>query len=110
LILGVTNGGRLEPAGRFSPDTKARALIELSASQPMTDLGGYVIFVPAGSDTQLVRTPLVFHPRSDAAAVVIGEAALDLSTLAPGRYVAMASIEQNGKPVGRVSRAFEVVR
>jgi VWFA-related protein len=110
LILGVTNGGRLEPAGRFSPDTKARALIELSSSQPMTDLAGYVIFVPAGSDTPLVLTPLAFHPRSDGVAVVIGEAALDLSTLAPGRYVAMASIEQNGKPVGRVSRAFEVVR
>jgi hypothetical protein len=110
LMLGVTKGGRLEPAGRFSPDTKARALIELSSSQPMPDLGGSVIFVPAGIDTQLVRTPLAFHARSDGAAVMVGEAALDLSTLAPGRYVAMASIEQNGKPVGRVSRAFEVVR
>ena len=108
LIVGVVAGGQLQPAGRFSQAARARALVEMSSSAPLTDLGGYVILSPAGSAAQVLRAPLAFHARADDRGVMVGEAALDLTALAPGRYVAMASLERSGKAVGRVSRVLEV--
>jgi hypothetical protein len=109
LIVGVVEAGRLLPRARLSHSDRVHALIELSADRPLTDVGGYVIVTPAGSDTQVVRAPLTLRAGGKDKGIVFGEAALDLSSLGPGRYAASASIQQGGTPVGRVSRAFEIV-
>ena len=108
LMVGLATNGRLDPASRVSTDDHATALIELSSDKALSDLAGAVLLTAAGGDTIVARQPLTFQPRGDDKSVVVGQARLDLSHMAPGRYTASAIVEQAGKPIGRVSRAFEV--
>jgi hypothetical protein len=109
LIVGVVTGGKLDPESRVAQGKRAAAMVELSASQPLSDLTGFVMLVPAAGGEPAARAPLAFRTRSDDKGVVLAEAAIDLAAVPPGRYTASAIIEQAGKPIGRISRRVEVI-
>ena len=110
LIVGVVKGGHLEPRPRLSHADAALAMIELSSGAPLSDLTGSLILTTAGATDPVARTALAFRTRSDDKSVVLGESAVDLASVAPGRYTVSAIIEQGGKAIGRVSRALEVTK
>jgi hypothetical protein len=110
LIVGVVRSGHLEPRPRLAQLDPALAMIELSSGQPLSDLSGSLIVTPIGATQPAARTPLAFRTRSDDKSVVLGESAIDLTALLPGRYTVSAIIEQGGKAIGRVSRALEVTK
>ena len=110
VVIGTVSNGRLDPRSRFSAAERAVAFIELSSDGPLTDLAGTLMLSPAGGDHPVARVPLAFRVRNGDTSVVVGEAALDLSVLATGRYAASAVIEMNGNAIGRVSRVIEVTR
>lgn len=110
LIVGTIENGRLEPRPRVAAGDKPIAMIELSAGKALDGLTGTVLLVADGSGTPAARQALAFRARTDDKGIVLGEARLDLTHVTPGRYVASAVVEQDGKAIGRVSRRLDVTK
>lgn len=110
LIVGISEAGRLQPRSRVTQGTPVSALIELmSASADRLAAARAVIeVIPAGTAEPLKRY-LMAARTGDAASVLINGAEIDTASLPPGRYTASVVATLDGQPVGRVTRAFEVV-
>lgn len=109
LIVGVITNGRIEPRTRVRQGDSAVAMVELSASQPLSDLSGYALLAPSSGGDPVARQPLAFRTRTDDKGIVLAEAILNLAAVPAGRYTASAIIEQGSKAIGRVSRRVEVI-
>jgi VWFA-related protein len=110
LIVGTSMSGRMQPQRRIVQGQRLAALFEtLSpdvAALEKTRIAMEIIPAPGGDPVQR----LLMASRSGASDVLLlSEAQIDTTALAPGRYVASAIALVDGQPVGRVSRLFEVV-
>jgi VWFA-related protein len=109
LIVGSPSQGRVEPRARLNQHDAGVAMLELSSSEPLTGATGVVELTRAGTAQPAVQTDLELRARAKDTTVVAAQAALDLSRLAPGIYMASAVLARGGKPFARVSRLIEVV-
>ena len=83
-------------------------MVELSSSESLAGTAGVVEFVRAGTAQPALRQALELRARPKDASIVVAQAALDLSELAPGTYMASAVLDRGGKPFARISRLVEV--
>ena len=109
VIVGTSTEGRLRPRARIQQGETGLGMIELSSSGSLAETTGFLQIVPAGGSVPALRRPLELRTRADDKSIVIGEAALDLSSVAPGTYTASAVLERAGVGFARVSRVFDVV-
>jgi len=109
VILGTAAEGRLQPRARFQRGETGLGRIEMSSSGSLADTTGFLQIVPSGGGVPAFRRALQLRTRADDKSIVIGEAALDLSAVAPGTYTASAVLERGGVGFARVSRVFDVL-
>jgi VWFA-related protein len=109
LIVGRQSQGQVQPTPRLAQGEAAVAMIELSSSEPLGGTTAIVELTPVGGSQLASRTTLHLRARERNAMVVVAEAPLDLSALAPGSYKASVVLEKSGNAFGRISRMVEVV-
>lgn len=110
LIVGVADGGKLQPRSRIAQGTPLSALIELMSGDPARlEAARAVIEVIPGGSAEPVRRFLMAARIGSSDATLLNGAEIDTAALAPGRYTASVVAMLGDQPVGRVSRAFEVV-
>jgi VWFA-related protein len=109
VVVGAPEGGRLQPRARVRQDESAVGMIELSSGEPLSDVGGEVQLIRGGTAVPAVTRPLRLRTREDDKSIIVAEATLDLTSLAPGPYTASAVIQKGGQPIARVSRVFEIM-
>lgn len=111
LILGTAEGARnFQPASRFDQGTGLVGLIELLSGDPAMLARSRAVFeIIAGGATEPVQRVLMASRGGASETVLMNEARVTTSTLAPGRYTASVVALVDNQPVGRVSRAFEIV-
>ncbi len=110
LVVGISEGGRLQPRSRVTQGTPVSALIELMSAdaERLASARAVIEVIPAGTAEPLRRF-LMAVQTANGASIIINAAEIDTSTLPPGRYTASVVATVDGQPVGRVSRVFEVV-
>lgn len=109
LIVGTRNHGQLQPAARLTQRDGGLAMIELSSTESLAGTVANVELTRAGTTQTASRTALQLQARVDDPTIVVAEAPLDLSALAPGTYRASVVLEKDGKPFGRISRLVDIV-
>jgi VWFA-related protein len=110
VILGTTIADRMQPQSRIRRGLPLVALLEaVSADVDLLERTRVALEVyRLGSAEADVR--LLMASRSGtSAAVLLSEARIDTTALAPGRYMVSAIPLVDGEPTGRVSRVFEVI-
>ncbi|HMF60589.1 MAG TPA: hypothetical protein VK595_09460, partial [Vicinamibacterales bacterium] len=108
VVIGTRSEGQLQPSARLTPGQPALAMIELSSSEPLAGTTATVELTPVNGAEATRRTALELRARPQDATVVVAQAPLDLSALAPGVYKASVVLEKAGKSFGRISRLVEV--
>jgi len=108
LIVGTSMSGRMQPLRRIVQGQRLAALLEtLSADVGVLEKARIAMeIVPAQGGEPIQR--LLMASRSASDVLLLSEAQIDTSSLAPGRYIASAIALVDTQPVGRVSRLFEV--
>ena len=109
LIVGAPNEGRVEPRARLRQGDAGVAMIEMSSSEPLAGTTGVVELTRAGTAQPALQSALELRARAKDTTVVAAQAALDLSALTPGTYMASAVLARSGQPFARISRIVEVV-
>jgi hypothetical protein len=110
VILGTAISGRIQPQSRLVSGQRLAALLEIVSA----DVGALektrvaMAIVPAGA-SEPIRRVLMAARGGASAVIVLAEAQIDTTALPPGRYTASAIALVDEQPVGRVSRAFEIV-
>lgn len=110
VIVGTAISGRIQPHSRIVAGQRLSALLEIvSADVAALEKTRIALeILPAGA-AEPTRRVLMAARGGASAVVVLAEAQIDTTTLPPGRYTASAIALIDAQPVGRVSRAFEVV-
>jgi hypothetical protein len=111
LLVGVADaGGRLQPSARIPQGAPLSALVEMiSADAALLERVKTVFeIVPGGSAMPVKRFVMGARPGTSAA-IVTHQVETATADLKPGRYTASATPMIDDKPVGRVSRVFEIV-
>ena len=110
LIVGVADGGRLQPRARVIQGTPLSALIELMSADParLEAARAVIEVIPAGS-AEPVRRFLMAARTGSSETILLNGAQIDTTGLPPGRYLASVVAMLDEQPVGRVSQAFEVL-
>jgi VWFA-related protein len=111
LIVGTPVESRLQPRSRLAQGSRLTALIEIMSADAALLEKSRVAFelVPAGS-AEPVQRVLMAARSAGSDVVLLNEAHVETSSLAPGRYTASAIPLVDGQPVGRVSRVVEITR
>ena len=111
LIVGVADGGKLQPRSRITQGTPLSALIELMSDDParLETARAVIEVIPVGT-AEPVRRVLMAARTGSSATILLSGVELSTTELPPGRYLASAVVMVDNQPVGRVSRTFEVVR
>ena len=99
----------MEPRARLHQGDAGVALIEMSSSEPLAGTTGVVELTRAGTAQPALQSALELRARAKDTTVVAAQAALDLSALTPGTYMASAVLARGGQPFARISRIVEVV-
>ncbi len=110
LIVGTAEGGRLRPRTIIVRGTPMSALIELISASPeqLAKSRAIIEIVPSGSTDPVQRFQMA--ARSGTSDVILlNEAQIETTALAPGRYTASVIPMIADTPVGRVSRVFQIV-
>jgi hypothetical protein len=109
LILGVADQARLQPRNRVGRNIPLIAMIELMSADAVRLEQARVTLevIPAGTATPVLRL-LMAAKGEPGAALLLNQATIDTTRLAPGRYTAIAIPVLDNQPLGRVSRVFEV--
>jgi VWFA-related protein len=110
LIVGTSMSGRMQPQSRIVQGQRLAALLETLSSDvaalEKTRIAMEVLPAAGGDPVQR----LLMASRSGGSDVLLlSEAQIDTTALAPGRYIASAIALVETQPVGRVSRTFEVI-
>ncbi len=110
LIVGVADAGKLQPRSRIAQGTPLSALIELMSGDPARLEAARAVLevIPAGS-AEPVRRVLMAARTGSSDTILLNGAEVGTTELPPGRYTASVVAMLGDQPVGRVSRAFEVV-
>ncbi len=111
LIVGTADGGRLQPRTQILRGADGSALIELYSNNParLEQTTAVLEIIPAGSAEPIKRYLMARRSSPMSGAILIAEGDFATEALAPGRYSASVVALVDNQPVGRVSRAFEVV-
>ena len=110
VILGTALSGRIQPQSHIVAGQRLAALLEIVSADvaALEKTRVAMEILPAGAPEPIRR--VLMAARSGASSVVVlAEAQIDTTALPPGRYTASAIALIDTQPVGRVSRAFEVV-
>ena len=111
LLVGVADAnGRLQPVSRIPKGAAMSALFEvIAADQSMLERVRTMIeIVPGGSATPVKR--FVMGVRTGTVAAILNnQAEIATADLNPGRYTAIATPMIDERPLGKVSRIFEIV-
>lgn len=110
LIVGIAEDSKLLPRARIVKGTALSALIEVMSGDPAQLAAARAVLevLPAGS-AEPVRRVLMAARTGSSDTILMNGAEVSTAELAPGRYTASVVATLAGQPVGRVSRAFEVV-
>ncbi len=111
LIVGTADGGRLQPRTQIARGAGGSALIELYSNDParLEQTTAVLEIIPAGSAEPVKRYLMARRSSPMSGAILIAEGDFATEALAPGRYSASVITLVDNQPVGRVSRAFEIV-
>jgi VWFA-related protein len=109
LMLGVAVNGRLQPQPAVTAGVALSGYLEILSADPALLERVRTIFeiVPGGSAEPAKRFVMAAHSGA-AATVLINNVEASTMGLAVGRYTASAIVTVDEKPVGRVSRVFEI--
>ena len=111
LLVGVADAnGRLQPASRIPKGAAISAFLEVISADLATleRIRTVIEIVPGGSATPAKR--FVMGARTGTlAAILNNQAEIQTADLPEGRYTASATPMIGDKPLGRVSRIFEIV-
>jgi VWFA-related protein len=108
VIIGKRTEGQLQPTARLTPGEPATAMIELSSGESLAGTTATIELTRGDTAASVLRTALELRARPQNATIVVAQATLDLSGLAPGTYKASVVLEKAGQSFGRVSRLVEV--
>ena len=97
----------MEPRARLHQSDAGVALIEMSSSEPLAGTTGVVELTRAGTAQPALQSALELRARAKDTTVVAAQAALDLSALTPGTYMASAVLARGGQPFARISRIVD---
>ena len=102
---------RLQPRTRIERGADGSALIELYSNDParLEQTTAVLEIVPAGSPEPIKRYLMARRSSPTSGAILIAEGDFATEALPPGRYSASVVALVDNQPVGRVSRAFDVV-
>jgi hypothetical protein len=109
LLLGVADAGRLQPRSRVARNAPLIAMIELMSADAgkLAQARVTLELIPAGTAEPVMR--LLMAAKGDPGApLLLNQASIDTTRLAPGRYTATAIPVLDNQPLGRVSRIFDV--
>jgi VWFA-related protein len=110
LLVGVADpNGRLLPASRIAKGAKLSALLEVVSADEATlqRVKTVIEIVPGGTATPVKR--FVMGARSGSlAAILTNSVEIATDDLTPGRYTAIASPTIEERPLGKVTRVFEI--
>jgi VWFA-related protein len=109
LIAGTDSDGGFRPAIQVNSRDGAATLIELYSADPSRFATVRVTFElrRAGDTRVLSETTGTLRP-TDFERRQIADGRLDLSAVTPGEYLLSATIFEDGKPTGRVSRQLNI--
>jgi hypothetical protein len=110
LVLGSVAAGRFLPSARVSAGAPLAAMIEVLTNDVprLAKTRVALEIIPEGT-TEPVQRVLMAARTGIADTILLNDAQLPTSTLAPGRYTANATVLVDSQPVAKVTRAFEVV-
>jgi VWFA-related protein len=109
LIVGSSAGGRFLPSSRIQSGVPLAAMIEvLSNDAPRLAKTRVALEIIPDGTTEPVQRVLMAARSGIADTILLNEAQISTSALAPGRYTASATVLIDAQPVGKVSRGFEV--
>jgi len=110
LIVGIAEEGKLLPRARIVKGSALSALIEVMSGDPAQLAAARAVLevLPAGS-AEPVRRVLMAARTGSSDTILMNGAEVSTAEMPPGRYTASVVATLAGQPVGRVSRAFEVV-
>ena len=110
VILGTALSGRIQPLRRIVAGQRLAALLEIvSADVAALEKTRVAMEILPEGASEPIRRVLMAARSGASSVVVLAEAQIDTTALPPGRYTASAIALIDAQPVGRVSRAFEVV-
>lgn len=109
IVLGTTAAGRLQPRFRVPAGAPLVVLIELLSGEAerLAASRAVVEIIPAGT-AEPVQRHLMAARSGGSDAVLLNEATIDTTKLAPGRYTASVIALVDNQPAGRVVRVFDV--
>jgi hypothetical protein len=111
LLIGVADAnGRLQPASMIGQGTAMSSLFEVISADAaiLEQVRTTIEIVPGGTATPIKR--FVMGARSGTSAAILNnQVEIATADLKPGRYTAIATPMLADKPLGKVSRIFEIV-
>jgi len=111
LLIGVADAnGRLQPASMIAQGTAMSSLFEVISADAaiLEQVRTTIEIVPGGTATPIKR--FVMGARSGTSpAILNNQVEIATADLKPGRYTAIATPMLADKPLGKVSRIFEIV-
>jgi hypothetical protein len=111
VLVGVADAnGRLQPASMIPQGTSMSALFEVISADAATlqQVRTAIEIIPGGTATAVKRF-LMGARSGTSAAILNNQAEIATGDLKPGRYTAIVTPMLDDKPLGRVSRIFEIV-
>ena len=109
LIVGSAASGRFLPSTRVRSGAPLAAMIEvMSSDAPRLSKTRVALEIVPDGTVEPVQRVLMAARTGIADTILLNEAQISTSALAPGRYTASATVLIDAQPVGKVSRGFEV--
>lgn len=109
LMVGVAEAGRLQTRSRIPLGAQMAALMELMSPDPARLEAARVTLevIPAGTAQPVLRL-LMAAKGNESGTLVLHQASVDTTRLAPGRYTLIATPIVAETPLGRVSRLIQI--
>ena len=109
LIVGSAASGRFLPSTQVRSGAPLAAMIEVMSSDvPRLSKTRVALEIVPDGTVEPVQRVLMAARTGIADTILLNEAQISTSALAPGRYTASATVLVDAQPVGKVSRGFEV--
>jgi VWFA-related protein len=109
LIVGIAESSRLQPLASIPPGTDLHAMLEVMSSnvEELARARGVLEIIPGGTAVPVQRH-LMAARSGPIDTILLHEARIDTTALAPGRYSASVLLQLDGQQLARVVRLFEI--
>lgn len=109
VMVGIADAGRLVPRRRIPSNADVRVLIELmSGDRVQLEQSRAVLDILQDGSVEPVKRYAMGTRTGPSDSILLSEASVPAGALTPGRYTASVTVISGGRPLGRVSRVFEV--